>query len=473
MRATVLALLALWQCYMVSAQTAPVKITVQTSESIHPITPAFWGTNFLYWIDDDASFSDGKLATAIKEANVKLLRYPGGTIADNFHWKTATLDNVNMFPYQSGEAETDFDEFMKVCKQTGAEPMCVLNTESWAVKNDITGGGHEAAEWLRYCKQKGYNVKYWEIGNETYWHPVLSADEYADLVNVYADSLKSIDPAIILGINGHWNVDFVGTKERIKKEALPQVLERRKNINTVKAHKQYEAFVKEQTQLPVTKGTDKWWQTLAEKCGDKVDMIIVHWYFAPQQIDIVPQKLQQLRQLLTSIHPDKKYLFNMSEFNVTTRTPESFMHLTEMMGILLQSGFNITSIWPMRMEYKKPTLLNYSTHQASIFNEIFRRLSAELTGNLVASKADGKVPVFASADKKITSVVMTGRHVQQSTPATIQLEGAGKSAATCSLWRIKGAEFDYQMKEQKVAVKNGSIHLEIEPAEVIIAVFNK
>ncbi|HYH56447.1 MAG TPA: hypothetical protein VD772_07540, partial [Anseongella sp.] len=170
------------------------EIVVDTDRKIHTIRPEFWGTNLLYWLDDDEALADGKIASRIKEANIKLLRYPGGTVADNFHWKSNTLENTNMFPYESGDTETDFDEFMQLCRATGAEPMCVLNTESWAAKKDIPGGAHEAAEWLRYCRRKGYRVKYWEIGNETYWHPVMSAREYADLVNVYADSLKRIDP---------------------------------------------------------------------------------------------------------------------------------------------------------------------------------------------------------------------------------------------------------------------------------------
>src|SRR5690554_1842776 len=82
-------------------------VVVEIDQVLAPVSEDFWGTNFLYWIEDDASLADGKLARLLKENNCPVLRYPGGTVADNFHWKTATLDNTYMFPYESGEEESD------------------------------------------------------------------------------------------------------------------------------------------------------------------------------------------------------------------------------------------------------------------------------------------------------------------------------------------------------------------------------
>lgn len=461
-----------FQAAMLFAQTTQT-IVIKADEKIHAIRPDFWGTNLLYWIDDDASLSDGGLRQGIKDAGLRLLRYPGGTVADNFHWRSGTLDNINMFPFQSGAAETDFDEFIALCRQSRAEPMCVLNTESWAIKNDVKGGAHEAAEWLRYCKRQHYQVKYWEIGNETYWHPVLSASEYADLVNIYADSLKNVDPEIILGVNGHWDIDFVGTKERIRPSSLSEVLALRRNINSRADHKQYETFTKKETTLPITSGAQKWWPTVAAKCGDKIDMIIVHWYFAPAQLDLVAEKLNQLQRLWKNAHPAKDYVFNMSEFNVTTKTPQSFMHLTEMMGLLLNTGFDLSAIWPMRMEYKKPVLFNYKDHQPSIFNQVFRRLSNQLTGHLVPVSSTGPLHAYAAHSEGQTSVVLSGRKVKEALSATLQLEGTSSGRRKCSVWRISGDEFDYKMKEELLPVVGGRVTFLVHPSEVVIAVFNK
>lgn len=112
-------------------------VVVEIDQVLAPVSEDFWGTNFLYWIEDDASLADGKLARLLKENNCPVLRYPGGTVADNFHWKTATLDNTYMFPYESGEEESDFEEFMSFCAEVGAEPMLVVNTQSWFLKGKI------------------------------------------------------------------------------------------------------------------------------------------------------------------------------------------------------------------------------------------------------------------------------------------------------------------------------------------------
>ncbi len=471
MRGFALCLYLVLPLAFVKAQHQSVSITIDTDKSIHKISPHFWGTNFLYWIDDDASLADGTLVSRIKEGGIKLLRYPGGTVADNFHWKTGRLDNVNMFPYESGDAETDFDEFMKVCRQTGAEPMCVLNTESWAVRNDIAGGAHEAAEWLRYCKTKGYNVRYWEIGNETYWHPVLSAREYAALVKVYADSMRKVDPNIILGINGHWDTEFVGTKERIKKEALPQVLEYRNNINSRQDAKRYSDFTKANTIQPLTTGTEKWWHILAEECADKIDMIIVHWYFSPQQLDKIYGRLTKLRKLLEQKVPGKKFLFNMSEYNVTTRTPESYMHLTEMMGTMLKAGFDIAALWPMRMVYKKPTLFEFKTHQPSILYQIVKQLSHHFKGNLVHVESIESIPVFAAHDKNSVTTILSGRKIKEDTPVVLKIKGNETKLKHCRIWRITGAEFDYTVNEDEIPVQGDTVSLSLKPSEVLLAMF--
>ncbi len=446
-------------------------LTVNADRIIYPIHPDFWGTNFLNWVDDDAALANGKIAAYIKEAKVKVLRFPGGTVADNYHWRTNTLENTNMFPYESGSAETDFDEFMLQCRKIGAEASIVLNTETWAVKKDFAGGAHEAAEWLRYCRGKGYKVKYWEIGNETYWHPIMSADEYADLINIYADSLKRIDPNIILGANGHWNTDFTGTKERLKEGTHARVIEYRNNITNKEGHERYKNFVKQSTILPITTGTNKWWETVARKSGKNIDMIIVHWYFAPNQLPIVTKKLSEVKKLFADAYPGKKFLLNISEYNVTERTPESHMHLTEMVGAMLTAGTDITGLWPVRLKYKKPTLLNYEGDQSSNLFQIHKRLASSMTGSLVQTTSSAQIPAFASYSQESACIVISGSKVDKPSPVVIKLNGVPRSFKSCVVWRIRGTEFNYQVSEEIVNVNNNESELIVKPSEVIIATF--
>jgi hypothetical protein len=444
-------------------------VAIHTDQSLHKIHPDFWGTNLLFWVDDDADLADGQVISGLKDVNMKLLRFPGGTVADNFHWKTNKLENINMFPFEDGEAQTDFDEFMKICKQVGAEPACVLNTESWAVKKDVAGGAHEAAEWLRYCKSKGYKVKYWEIGNETYWHPVMTASDYADLINVYADSLRRVDPNIILGINGHWSVDFVGTAERIKTEAYPQLMAYRNDIKNKADYTRYNKFLEENTIKPITKGEVKWWQVLVEKCGKNIDMIIVHWYFGENQLSSVSKRLSEVKNMFETKYPDKRYLMNISEYNVTERSAHSHMHLTQMIGEMLAGKVDLSNLWPMRMKYKKPTLFEWQTNKRSILFEIHKKLSENLNGNLVKTSST-EIPAFASVEKNSMTTVLTAGKEDKARQVTIRTDGRQKFN-TCTVWKIAGTEFDYQVKQVLVPVKNGIVTLDLQPLEVVVAVF--
>ena len=173
---------------------------------------------------------------------VSVLRYPGGTVADNFHWKTNLLSNNNRFPYEEGDTETDFDEFMAFCQRVNAEPILVVNTEAWQIAQDLDGGAEEAADWVQYCKDRGYNVKYWEIGNETYWHPFFTAREYGRAVKKYAQAMKAVDPTIKISANGHWDVQMVGTKERTNPEQWETIRQMYANISSRQDTKAAEAY---------------------------------------------------------------------------------------------------------------------------------------------------------------------------------------------------------------------------------------
>lgn len=472
-----LLLLFFFAYFNCTGQRAPTaEVTVDAAQKIHPIQPFFWGTNFLFWIEDDTALAERAVEARLKEINIKLLRYPGGTVADNFHWKTNLLDNVHMFPFQEGESESDFDEFMQVCRRLGAEPSVVVNTESWAVKNDLPGGAHEAAEWLRYCKKRGYKVKFWEIGNETYWHAILSAAEYARVVNIYADSLKSVDPDIIIGANGHWDVNMVGTKDRFKKDAYQEMLSRRMNIGNREDFDAYKEFVDKNKALPITEGETKWWETVIRNCGHNIDMIIVHWYFSGNQLDMMSQKLQEVKTLFHQSHPGKSVMFNISEYNTTKSSGfknDEHLYLAEAIGEMMRAGVDIASFWPMRMKgIGKSTLLHIETDKPSIIARIHQHLTATLNGHLVKTTASGSIQSFASAGKKSCTVVLSGRRIKEPSAVKINLGDKGKGYKTCSLWRISGNGFDYRISEEDATVSDKENFLvEIAPLELVIAEF--
>jgi hypothetical protein len=118
----------------------------------------------------------------------------------------------------------DFDEFMATCRAVGAEPVVVVcyNSYRWSLDFDETPHPTRqqiidtAVAWVRYAnKVKGYNVKYWEIGNES-WLPVeeqgkpstIPPEVYAEDAVEISRQMKEVDPAVLIGANALHTEDW-------------------------------------------------------------------------------------------------------------------------------------------------------------------------------------------------------------------------------------------------------------------------
>ncbi|MFF0657751.1 cellulose binding domain-containing protein [Micromonospora tulbaghiae] len=217
--------------------TDPVTVTVNTRAGLATVPATALGVNHAIW---DSQLGSAETSDLLKAAGVKMLRYPGGSYADIYHWETHTAPGGYVAP------GTDFDTFMAGARRVGAEPMIIANYG--------TGTPAEAAAWVRYANvTKGYGAKWWTIGNENYgnghygsaWeaddHPDKSASQYARLVIEYADAMKAVDPSIkvgaVLTMPGNWPDG-------------------------------------------ITAGSDPgpWNQTVLSLAGPKIDFVDVHWY---------------------------------------------------------------------------------------------------------------------------------------------------------------------------------------------------
>jgi hypothetical protein len=163
----------------------------------------------------------------LRGAGVQVLRYPGGSTSDNYHWLSNTPDD----PTQGGTVPSaHFDAFMSVVKASRAQAMVTVNYGS--------GTAEEAADWVRYANRGGrhysgpvptysgasstghnYGITYWEVGNEVYgdgtygatWevnHKSHDPTTYAQGVVGYSAAMKAVDPSIRLGMvltaPGNW-----------------------------------------------------------------------------------------------------------------------------------------------------------------------------------------------------------------------------------------------------------------------------
>lgn len=151
------------------------------------------------WDDKKDDFRKDVLQK-FKELSIPILRFPGGCFADTYHWqdgigdrkKRKTLPNLHWGGTEDNKIGTD--EFLQMCRKLNIEPYITVNFGA--------GTPEEAAAWVEYAnKKKGYNVKYWEIGNEIYggWEKgSTTAYDYAKRYLLFARAMKKVDKTIKL-----------------------------------------------------------------------------------------------------------------------------------------------------------------------------------------------------------------------------------------------------------------------------------
>ncbi|MGE5549536.1 MAG: fibronectin type III domain-containing protein [Bacteroidota bacterium] len=226
-------------CVLPQTGAAVDQVTVNVISVLNDTSSRPLGINTDYWMDDPGLRAPGAraLTAALTDMRVKFMRYPGGEKADGYLWSTPpfTAPNPRLartssqdWPANDAAYWTppgdpngtwsrpvyDFDEFMSDCRAVGAEPIIVVAMDG-IYKPAYPGGTSltyqqaldTAVAWVRYANiTRGYNIKYWTIGNET-WNPGYmgsdpGATQYGIDAAVFAQQMKAVDPTIKVGING-------------------------------------------------------------------------------------------------------------------------------------------------------------------------------------------------------------------------------------------------------------------------------
>jgi hypothetical protein len=292
--------------------TAAVAVTVNVRAALAKVPETGIGTNHAIW---DTNLGTDQTADLLKDAGVKLLRYPGGSYSDIYHWADHTAPGGYVAP------NTDFDTFMRGVRRTGAQPMVTANYG--------TGTAQEAAAWVRQANvTKGYGVKYWEIGNENYgnghyganWeaddHADKSPAEYARHVVAYADAMKAVDPTIKIGAvlttQANWPDAIVATGDE-----------------------------------------GSWNKVVLSTAGPKIDFVILHWY--PGALDKaghVPDMIQLTREQIAKYAGAgaERIGIAMTEFNTGssstgTTTQPGALAAADAYATLLANGVFTVDWW--------------------------------------------------------------------------------------------------------------------------------
>ena len=226
------------------------------------------------------------LLKAIADLKPPVIRWPGGCFASSYQWKDGIGPQHKRLPHPR-EIWDDLDvysfgtdEFVSMCRAVGAEPLIVVNIGSKAWNNDAETHDYtqDILDWIEYCngpadskwgslraengRAKPYNVKFWEIDNET-WH--TPAPQYAEEVLRLAPLMKKADPSIKLlacGSGGMGN---------------------------------------NQNGMPYNR-------TVIERCADVLDYISIHHYENPDRFADGPQNYEAFFRELGGIIKSSKNL---------------------------------------------------------------------------------------------------------------------------------------------------------------------
>jgi hypothetical protein len=143
-----------------------------------------YGASMGTWWDFRQSFVNPSL----RKAGIKLVRFPGGSESDAYHWEDggSICDGMGYiapgatFEHLMTHAGRPLDLDIAITLNYGSNRAC-------------NGGGEpsEAAAWVAEAKKHGYRVPYWTVGNEIYgsWEYDLHAKPHDP--NTYSDAVRT------------------------------------------------------------------------------------------------------------------------------------------------------------------------------------------------------------------------------------------------------------------------------------------
>lgn len=187
-------------------------VSVDQSSTGAAVTDQIMGMNLATWYDVAANSS--AINTAFGKAGIKVIRWPGGSWSDTYHWGEGgatpfTCAQGTSTP-QWGGWDT-FPQFVTSIVQAGGYDLAL--TANYGSDPACTGGGDpaEAAAWAAEAVKEGFPASHVTVGNEEYgsWEFDLHAKQwdpatYANAVigtNGYYALIKAASPTTLVGVD--------------------------------------------------------------------------------------------------------------------------------------------------------------------------------------------------------------------------------------------------------------------------------
>lgn len=179
------------------ASTGTVALSVDAGNVVAPMSELMRGTNIGIWTHSSfnpvSNWTD-RYVNLIKGAGISMIRFPAGGEADiSYFDRTNSYQwHVGPAPYTRTLRADHLDSIAALAQEAGAELMITVNLR---INNK-----EMAADIVRYANvEKGYNIKYWELGNEPEYFGApynLTPQQVAVRAMEYMDAMRAVDPSI-------------------------------------------------------------------------------------------------------------------------------------------------------------------------------------------------------------------------------------------------------------------------------------
>ena len=211
-------------------------LSLNATQAVRSVDARWFGVNTAIW---DGNFDTATTISLLRELGTRVLRGPGGSLADEYHWSTDT-NLTNTWKWA-----TSFANFVHVATNVGAQAIITVNygtgstneAAAWvAYANGVTSntlslgvdqfgtnwrtvgywaslraaaplGRDDGKNFLRLSRTAPLGFRYWEIGNECHgtWETDSNAVPhdpytYATRARDYCNLMKAVDGTIKVGV---------------------------------------------------------------------------------------------------------------------------------------------------------------------------------------------------------------------------------------------------------------------------------
>jgi len=253
-----------------TTQPATVTVTIDAGKTISKVPPGVYGHNAAAWggkLDQNA-----QVVKDISNLNPQLIRWPGGSMSDNYMWKatskaTCPKDLPPTYNYQDlhyGSNNSSWtmsvDNYYSLLTKTNSTGVITVNygyARYGTGPDPARTAAKYAADWVRYDNGR---TKYWEIGNECFgsWESGYQIDQSLN---------QDGQPEIITGdLYGRHCKIFIEEMRKAAKEVGNDI---KIGVVAMDSYVTYNV-----TQRDWNKG-------MMPHVADVADFIVVHSYYTP------------------------------------------------------------------------------------------------------------------------------------------------------------------------------------------------